>query len=233
MEAERGEALTGALKNSLLFSLLGTEGQHRFGSHPLVARIKDATTTHALFQKAVQDHIRRPTNVAHACLEFQRRFQGPNESATDFLAALREMAPDCEFPDGTLARELVLQVLSGCRSQKACERMLLRPVALDDYTQILETDETVREDSAAFAAATGKSASTSSVQLVSSCQHTQKPSGRQVQTPLGGGPNSHCFACGSRSHFAKSDQCPARNARCRFCHKTGHYELVCQTKWQA
>ncbi len=160
-------------------------GPAPFWVAPLVAKIKDATTTYVLFQKAVQDHFRRPTNIARACLEFWRRFQGPNESATDFLAALREMAPDCEFPDGMLARELALP-------QKARERMLLHPVALDDYTQILEMDETVREDSATFAAATGQSASTSSVQLVLSRQHTQKPSGRQVQTPLGGGPNSHC-----------------------------------------
>ncbi len=55
LEEERGQALTAALKNSLLFSLLGPEGQRHFGSHPLVPKIKDATTTYALFKKAILD----------------------------------------------------------------------------------------------------------------------------------------------------------------------------------
>ncbi len=75
--------------------------------------------------------------------------------------ALRELAPDCEFPNGTLPRELALQILTGCHSQKACERMLLCPIDLDDYVQILETDEAVKDDAATFAAATGQSASSS------------------------------------------------------------------------
>ncbi len=156
-EEERGQVLMAALKNSLLFSLLGTEGQRCFGSHPLVPKIKEAATKYVLFKKAVLDHFKRPTNVARTCLEFRRRFQGPDELATNFLAALHELAPDCKFPDGMLPRELALQILTGCRSQKAREWMLLRPVALDYYMQILETDEAVKEDAAAFAAASSQS----------------------------------------------------------------------------
>ncbi len=171
--------------------------------------------------------------MARACLEFRRRFQGISEAAAEFVAALRELAPDCEFPDGTLPCELALQILTGCRSQKARERMLLRPIDLDDYVQILETDEAVKDDVAAFAAATGQSAS-SSVRPVQSksCKQSVKRQG-QVHTPLGGAPSLECLCCGKGGHRAKDQNCPTKNDMCRFCHKLGHWDSRCFTKQKA
>ncbi len=201
-----------------------------YGSNPLVPQLKAATTTDMLFKRAVLDHFKHPTNVAHACLEFRHRFQGHTKSATDLLAALHELALDCEFPDSTLPWELALQILTGCLLQKAHERMLLCPINLEDYTQILETDEAVKEDAAAFAAVSGQSSSPTVHPLQPHSHRKSKPSGQQVHTPLGGGPSTHCFCCGRGGHKAKDPKCPALNDSCKFCHKVGHWETCCLTK---
>ncbi len=155
MEAERRAALTNAVKNSILFSLLGTEGQHRFGSHPIVATLGDEATAHAAFQEAVKAFFKKPMNIARACLDFHQHCQGQSETASEFVSALRELAPDCDFLVDYLKRELALQILSGCHSTKARECMLLAAIDLDEYIKILESDESLQEDSRIFAAAAG------------------------------------------------------------------------------
>jgi hypothetical protein len=39
-----------------------------------------------------------------------------------------------------------------------------------------------------------------------------------------------CYRCGTASHFAKSDECPARGKNCSKCGLEGHFSKVCNTK---
>ncbi len=75
------------------------------------------------------------------------------ESVGEFVVALRELALDCQIPADYLSHELALQIVSGCYSVKAHERMLIIDVNLEQYLAILESDEAVREDLAAFSVA--------------------------------------------------------------------------------
>ncbi len=236
VEVERGEALNAKTKNALLFSLLGSEGLRQFGSDPVVAQMDDQTPpTHAVFQAAVKQRFHRPASISRACLDFQNRRQGSTESAADFVAALRELAPECQFPATYLDRALAQQILAGCRSTKARERMLLhnpdQAADLTEFIRILDSDEAVQHDSALFAAAAGSSRP--------SGVHAVQPNTRlRRQGPYkgskGSGSNTYtkgkCMGCGSGDHRSKDNSCPARNAECRFCHKTGHYENVCISK---
>ncbi len=88
VEAERGVALTNSVKNSILFSLLGTKGQRHFGSHPIVATLGDDATTHAAFHEAMKAFFKKPMNIAHACLDFRERRQGQSETVSEFVSAL-------------------------------------------------------------------------------------------------------------------------------------------------
>ncbi len=110
---------------------------------------------HAAFQEAVKAFFKKLMNIARACLDFHQHCQGQSETVSEFVSALRELALDCDFPVDYLKRELALQILSGCRSTKARERMLLAAIDLDEYVQILESDESLQEDSRIFAAAAG------------------------------------------------------------------------------
>ncbi|MCP4540096.1 MAG: hypothetical protein GY832_23405, partial [Chloroflexi bacterium] len=125
VELERGEALGASTKNSLLFSLLGQEGLRQFGNDPVVAAMTEAATTHDVFRAAIRRRFRCSTNVARACFDFHTCRQGPNENAAEFVASLRELAPDCAFPATYLNHTLAERIVCGCHSTRACERMLL------------------------------------------------------------------------------------------------------------
>lgn len=42
--------------------------------------------------------------------------------------------------------------------------------------------------------------------------------------------NGDCYRCGSKTHKADSDRCPARRSRCHNCGREGHFMSVCRDK---
>ncbi len=215
--------MTDQLKNTLLFSLLGTEGLRQFRSNPIVTKMNEAAMTHAIFKAAVTKFLQCPTSIPCACLDFRLCHQGASESASEFVVALRELAPDCQFSDD-FPEELAMQLIAGCHSPKARERMLMQNLDLDEYLKILDMDEAVRGDSAAFSATVGESTE-------SPCANVWKVlSGRPAMKSTNA-PTS-CFNCGRSGHVTSNWSCPARNTHCCFCHGRGHWEVVCQTKYR-
>ncbi len=125
VQLKRGENLDDATKNSLLFKLVGFEGLRQFGSDTLVPLMTEAATTHTHFQDPVKAHFHHPVTVACAVLDFQERSQGTRESAADFVAALRELAPDCAFPATYLDRALAH---SGAQRQSGFSSKRIKPM---------------------------------------------------------------------------------------------------------
>ncbi len=126
VEAERGVVLNNKTKNVLIFGLLGSEGLRQFGSNPIIAKMDETPPlTHMAFQATVRQRFYCSPSISRACLDFANRRQGSSESAADFLAALHKLAPECRFPATYLNRAIAQQILVGCRSTKARERMLL------------------------------------------------------------------------------------------------------------
>ncbi len=120
VEAVRGEALNDKMKNALIFGLLGSEGLCQFGSDPIVVKMDDTPPpTHMAFQAAVRQRFYHSPSVSRAYLDFANHRQGSTECATDFLAVLRELAPECHFLATYLNRAIAQQILVGCRSTKA------------------------------------------------------------------------------------------------------------------
>ncbi len=94
--------------------------------------------------------------------------------------------------------------------------MLLVDPDLDEYLQILESDEAVQEDSAAIAL--GSSSGTGCSSGVHFVQKKQAPRGhgRQGQGhkgtgAKGDGTQGKCYGCGLRDHTVNSPKCPAKN----------------------
>ncbi len=174
VELERGEALTASTKNSLLFSLLGLEGLHQFRNDPVVATMTKDATTHAIFRAAICRHFKRATNVTRACYDFHMRQQGPTKSMAEFITALQELAPDCSFSADYTNRALAEQLVCGCYSSKARERMLLVKPNLDEYLRILESDEVVQEDSRIIASGSSMPTNPASVLFIQKKRHVSE-----------------------------------------------------------
>ena len=55
-------------------------------------------------------------------------------------------------------------------------------------------------------------------------------SGHQSRKPPG--MEGKCMRCGKHEHLP-GQRCPAKNAKCKDCHKIGHFHKVCQSKKRA
>ncbi len=163
VEVECAETLNDKTKNTLLFSLLGLEGLHQFGSNLIMGKMDDTPLpTHMAFQAAVRQCFHCSPSILHACLDFANHHQGLNESVTNFLAMLRELVPEYQFPATYLDCTLAEQILVGCRSRKVREWMLLlhAPEAepnLDAFVKIMDPDEAMAKDQQVFSTVSGSS----------------------------------------------------------------------------
>ncbi len=85
-------------------------------------------------------------NTARAIWDLHHRTQGATESTAEFLAALRDIIPDCGYDAPSLRKELAHSLLLGCRSESAQLEMLKVEPELDAHFQILESDEWSQAD---------------------------------------------------------------------------------------
>ncbi len=141
------------IKKMLLFQLLGAEGMRQFGNEPAAARLEDDIYTFDTFADAVEAFFHKPMKPARGQLDFHNRHQGVQETATKFVAALRELLPDCRFDAKHQLEHLAMQVLAGCRSDAMRKCMLLeQQIDLDKFVEILVSEESVASDIVAFGA---------------------------------------------------------------------------------
>ncbi len=115
--------------------------------------MNEAATTHAILQTAVPTFLQHPTSVPCACLDYHLCHQGASGSASEFVAAPRELAPDCQFSNDHFSQELAMQLIANCRSPMVQDWMLKPNLNLaneDEYLKILDKDEAVRVESTAF-----------------------------------------------------------------------------------
>ncbi len=139
LEEEHGMPLNSLTKNYLLFGLLGTEGHKQFSGNPAIKSINMAT--YAEFSKAVVEHFQRPVNTACAIWDLQHQKQGATETAAEFLAALRDLIPNCGYSTIEAKKELALSLLLRCHSETAQLQMLKLEPDLNMYYHILGLDE--------------------------------------------------------------------------------------------
>ncbi len=93
---------------------------------PIIAKMDETLPlTHMPFQATARQRFYCSPSISRACLDFVNHRLGSSESAANFLAVLHELAPECCFPATYLNHVIAQQILVGCHSTKAQERMLL------------------------------------------------------------------------------------------------------------
>ena len=77
-------------------------------------------------------------NPVRAEYEFRSRKQGPNETVSEYLTALRTLYIDCERPDQE-SHNLTMQLPLGCYNRYTQEKLLTETtVNLDRFVQIMQ-----------------------------------------------------------------------------------------------
>ncbi|XP_048586619.1 uncharacterized protein K02A2.6-like [Nematostella vectensis] len=181
----------------------------------------------------------------------------PSESADEYVVRLRHLAKSCEFGDlkDSLIRD---RIVIGTTDESGRERLLReRPVpSLNKVVESLRAAEISRTHRQAIS---GKPYSNQAETIHHTDKRQpnrrnnqrkgrgnngnnggqQKTNGnkrRQTQDCRPPAPGSHnsstsCHWCGKKADHVKKD-CPAKDAKCRNCGKTGHYAVVCRSNKQ-
>ena len=149
--------------------------------------------------------------------EFNTRVQQEEETVGVFVAALRNIAEHCSYPDDILHDMLRDRIVCGIRD-KAVQRMLLKESKLT-YDTALDT------------ALAAEAAANDSKQLHDNL-HPVLPvhqvKGKSKFTKQREGTSTTiCYRCGGK-HIAS--QCCFRDYECHYCKKKGHLAAVCRKK---
>jgi hypothetical protein len=170
-------------------------------------------------------------NVIFKRAQFNQRKQEPRESTEAFVTALHKLADSCNF--GALRKELIRdRIVVGIHNAKISERLQLdRELKLAIAVTVIRQAEQVHQQRL-LRAPTNTQASCDVNAIKTYRQHSQ-PKTISVESHIDNtsrqNPRKDRLKwCGRQNHDRQ--QCPAREAICRNCKKTGHFEKVCRSE---
>ena len=225
--ADKGEE---AKLNTLIYCM-GDEADDILRSFTYADGESDASyeTVKGKFDK----HFIPKRNVIYERALFNSRRQEPGESVDSFITALHTLAEHCDYK--ALREEMIRdRIVVGISNSSLSEKLQLNST-LTLATAIVQVRqaEAVKLQQPALRGVT-KDIPVGAVQAKqnSRLKQARQPRGKpEIGAKLNRPPkreNSTCSWCGkSPSHDRQ--RCPAREATCRKCKKTGHYEAVCRS----
>ena len=163
-------------------------------------------------------------NSAFARQSFHQITQKPGETVQQFATRLTKAAKDCDF--GTDADNQIRDaVLNKCASTYIKRKLLEEGQGLN-LKRTLEIAEQCEKIETLLAALSATGEEPESINRVN--ERATNPStsthGRS-QTK-----DQTCYRWGSKGHFGRDPQCPAKGKTCRKCGGRDHFEKVCKTK---
>ena len=202
-------------------------------------KARDALTSHFVPKK----------NVVYQTILFRRMVQ-QDENVSQFCTRLRKEAEKCEF--GDVERELVTQIITGCKSGQLRRRALEKQISLKDLLDLAASIELSQErahgvelDTSSSSNVnrvttqhnkprnrTRKSANTSARVNTSAASAGKKPPSSQPPQKSPQEKNTSqkrtqkCGHCGYS--YPHRGQCPAKGKQCNVCQRMNHFGSVCR-----
>ena len=233
LEASGCDEVLDKRKMAILHHCLGVEGQRIF-------RTLGLPTTYQETVALLTDHFTGQQRVLLRRYKLRRRLQRPGESVRNYVANLRDMARLCDY--GALQEQLIRdQFIEGILCEKTRERLLLESdnLTLGRTVDIALQVETAMECTTVLAGARPiVDTPTNQLQHAHYGTHSTDdgPCCSEVSFPVQVAQRQSnrrisevCRNCGSRSHHARDQHCPARGQKCRNCLRQNHFAKMCRS----
>ena len=203
-----------ARKRSILLTVSGT-----FKLLRSLSNNQQDTLSYADLVKLLKAHYNPKPSAIVQRFHFNSRIRTKSESIADYVAALRDLALDCDYGD-SLAQMLRDRLVCGV-NHAGIQRKLLAQADLTfetAYTLALSVEASERDTKTLGKQGMEHATPPATPGMVNYTGHSKQPMHQFRIT---------CFRCGA-PHLAP--QCPHIDETCSFCKKKGHLESVCKSK---
>lgn len=203
-----------------------------FVSANVFAYISECTTFTAAIEYLEKLYV-KPKNEIFARHILATRKQKPGESLDDYMQELKQLSADCNFKDATAAEYRNNSIrdafITGLASNQIRQRLLENDtLTLDLAFNQARSLEMAQKQSASYSGFDDSfTAAQTKADLTNSFETAEAGNkGQLCATNI-----AKCYFCGQRRH--SRNQCPAKDAICRKCNKTGHFAKVCRSSTTA
>lgn len=194
--------------------------------HSLVAPAKLDTVDFSSLTSKLMAHFAPKDSYIIRRFKFRKRVQGPHESISSFVAALRTLAEGCKFSN--LEEELRDQMVVGIVDERLQQQLLenqkltfkvAMETALAFETAKKEVSQLKTTDNSGEVLAVRQQQQTVRKPAPATNTARERPGNTAI--------NRECFRC-TEKH--SPDTCWAANVNCHYCGKEGHLEKACFAK---
>ena len=195
----------------------------------LVGVTRMGTDSYDALVKTLKDHYDPPPSFMLERYKFNCRDRAPEESITQYIAALRALAEHCEFGDA-LEEYLRDRLVFGINNESIRQRLLAeKDTSYKSIVALATALQTAAKGNKMIRNGDRSNNAGEGVHLLSGKRY-KKPS--SAHAGAGGGKPSNgekpaCYRCGGK-HLATT--CKFKTAECYFCKKRGHIAAACRTK---
>lgn len=162
-------------------------------------------------------------NTQHEAFLLRSIVQEQEEKFDTFVQRIRAQVEKCDVSNETADLMTILQILSGVKAIETRRKILERERTVDEAIAIGRNNETLQDNLKSYSSDRGENSGVV-VQRVVQTSTARRPEMRRS-----------CFNCGKPGHFARDNECKARDAKCNKCGKVGHFAVVClgnKRKWE-
>lgn len=154
---------------------------------------------------------------------FRLMKQDDDEKFDKFLVRLRQQAGKCQFMN--IEEHLIDQITEKGTSKELRRKILSLGdnITLSDIIAEANALESVNRQMEKFEERDKDRASSTGINKIYASSTQWKKNKTQVLRQI-------CSRCGNRYHDSQSPKCPAKDAVCRKCNFTGHFEKYCKSR---
>ena len=205
-------------KRALLLHYAGEEVFDIYETFSNEKKGDDTAAGYETLKASLTEYFEPHKNIDYETYRFRQSKQRDSETIDEFCTRLRQLSVTCEFHDKN--REIKNQILMGCKSGQLRRKALRDDMDLDNLLKAARTLELASSHAQEIEQSQNSSKFEKSHKISTSSHKKIVKKGESSKNP--------CSYCGFDLH--PRNKCPARDKKCNFCDKVGHFSSVCRKK---